>query len=113
MEEWSMTPDPQDPTQGNIKAQLLCFGLPDGHKATPQENILNLSLLLADNKTILDYQFEVGDQFAEDDTAHLTLHLEIQLPEPLPDVKPEGGQGGGFDATVNDWGEEIDIAVPV
>ena len=50
---------------------------------------------------------------AEDDTAHLTLHLEIQLPEPLPDVKPEGGQGGGFDATVNDWGEEIDIAVPV
>lgn len=111
MEEWSMTPDPQDPTQGNIKAQLLCFGLPDGHKATPQENIFNLSLLLADNKTILDYKFEVGDQFAEDDTAHLTLHLKIQLPEPLPDVKPEGGQGGGFDATVNDWGEEIEHEV--
>lgn len=111
LEEWSMTTDPQDPTQGTIKAQLLCFGLPDGHKATPQENIFNLSLLLVDNKTILDYKFEVGHDFEEDDTAHLTLHLEIDLGDPLPDVKPEGGEGGGFDASVSDWGEEIEHEV--
>ena len=86
----------------------MCFGLPDNHKATPQENTLNLSLLLVDNKTILDYTFHVGDQFVEDQEEHLTLHLEIDLGKPLPDVKPEGGQGGGFDATVDDWGEEIE-----
>ena len=108
LEEWSMTTDPQDPTQGTIKAKLLCFGLPDNHKATPQENTLNLSLLLIDNKTILDYTFHVGDQFVEDPEEHLTLYLEIDLGKPLPDVKPEGGQGGGFDATVDDWGEEIE-----
>lgn len=108
MENWSLTLDPQDPTQGNIKAQLLCFGLPEGHRATPQENIFNLSLLLVDNKTILDYKFEVGHDFDEDETAHLTLHLEIDLGDPLPDVKPEGGEGGGFDASVSDWGEEIE-----
>lgn len=111
MENWTLTVDPQDPTQGTIKAQLLCFGLPDGHKANPQENIFNLSLLLVDNKTIVDYKFEVGHDFEEDDTAHLTLHLEIDLGDPLPDVKPEGGEGGGFDASVSDWGEEIEHEV--
>ena len=74
-------------------------------------NIFNLSLLLVDNKTILDYKFEVGHDFEEDDTAHLTLHLEIDLGDPLPDVKPEGGEGGGFDASVSDWGEEIEHEV--
>lgn len=111
MENWNLIVDPQDPTQGTIKAQLLCFGLPHGHKASPQENIFNLSLLLVDNKTILDYKFEVGHDFEEDDTAHLTLHLEIDLGDPLPDVKPEGGEGGGFDASVSDWGEEIEHEV--
>lgn len=111
LEEWSMTTDPQDPTQGTIKAKLLCFGLPDNHKATPQENTLNLSLLLIDNKTILDYTFHVGDQFVEDQEEHLTLHLEIDLGNPLPDIEPEDDQGGGFDATVTDWGEEIEHEV--
>ena len=43
----------------------------------------------------------------------LKLTLNLELPEPLPDVKPEGGSAGGFDATVEDWGEEIEIEVPV
>lgn len=111
LEGWSMTTDPQDPSQGNIKTKLLCFGLPDGHTATPPENIFNLSLLLVDNKTILDYKFEVGNLFVEDHEEHLTLHLEIDLGDPLPDVEPEGGEGGGFDASVNDWGEEIEHEV--
>ena len=29
-------------------------------------------------------------------------------PGKLPDVKPEGGSSSGFDATVEDWGEEIE-----
>ena len=41
----------------------------------------------------------------------LRLFLEVTLPTPLPDVKPEGGSSGGFDATVDDWGEEEEIDV--
>ncbi len=108
VEGWSLTKDPSDPTQGAIHAKILCFGLPDGHKATPKENIFTLSLLLVDNKTILDYTFEVGDQFVEDITKYLTLNLNISLQEPLPHVQPDGGEDGGFDADVDDWGEEIE-----
>ena len=113
MEEWHMSTSPEDPTRGTITAKLHCFGLPHGHKATPQENIFNLSLLLADNKTIVNHTFEVGDQFIEDDTHHLTLYLIMELPSPLPDVKPETGQGGGFEATVTDWSEEIEHNVEI
>ena len=108
VEEWSLTTNTQDPTQGTINAKILCFGLPDGHKGTPKENTFTLSLLLTDNKTIIDYTFEVGDQFEEDITAHLTLNMNIDLPEPLPNIKPEGGEGGGFNASVTEWGEEIE-----
>ncbi len=111
VEQWQMTKDPQDPTKGEIKATLLCFGLPKGHTGGALENIFNLSLLLVDNKTVLDYKFEVGDDFEEDDTSHLHLKLAVDLPKPLPDVKPEGEQGGGFDASVTDWGEEIEHKV--
>ena len=31
----------------------------------------------------------------------------------LPDVKPEGGSSGGFDATVDDWGDEVEFEVGV
>lgn len=111
IENWNLTTDPDNPSNGTLKAQIMCFGLPHGHKSTPQENIFNLSLLLIDNETILDYKFEVGHKFEEDITAHLTLHVNIDMPEPLPDVKPQGGQGGGFDASVSDWGEEIEHEV--
>ena len=108
IENWTLETNPQDPTQGTIKAQIQCFGLPDGHKATTAENTFNLSLLMVDNQTILDYKFQVGHLFTADEDDHLTLYLELDLGKPLPDVKPEGGQGGGFDATVDDWGEEIE-----
>ena len=111
MENWTLETNPQDPTQGTIKAQIQCFGLPDGHKATPAENTFNLSMLMVDNQTILDYKFQVGHLFTADEDDHLTLYLELDLGKPLPDVKPEGGQGGGFDATVDDWGEEIEHEV--
>ena len=109
MEEWEMTVDKSDPTRGYIDTYLYCFGLPDGHQGTADENLFTLSVLLVDNKTVLNFPFMVGDKFEQGDTSvRLSLNLELELAEPLPDVKPEGGSGSGFDAVVEDWGEEIE-----
>ena len=109
MEEWELTVDKADPTRGYIETNLYCFGLPDGHRGTSDENQLTLSVLLVDNKTILNFPFMVGDKFKNGNTGdRLSLYLEVELDEPLPDVKPEGGSDSGFDAVVEDWGEEIE-----
>ena len=117
LEEWSMALNEADPTKGTIVAKITCFGLPDGHQGKAEENELILSLLLVDNKTILDFPFYVGDSFEahiEEDVQlqlSLALEVEITLTTPLPDVQPEGGSGSGFSATVDDWGEEENIDI--
>ena len=112
MEEWKLTVDKDDATQGYIETDLYCFGLPDGHQGMADENCFDLSVLLVDNKTILNFPFMVGDRFERlDGSVSLNLQLEYELPNPLPDVKPEGGSGSGFDATVEDWGDEIEYDV--
>ena len=109
MEEWKLTIDENDPTRGHIDTDLYCFGLPYGHRGTAEENLFELSVLLVDNKTILDFPFMVGDKFESSDAnVRLQLNLELRLTDPLPDVQPEGGSGSGFDAVVEDWGEEIE-----
>ena len=109
MEEWKLTIDENDPTRGHIDTDLYCFGLPYGHQGAEEENRFDLSVLLVDNKTILDFPFMVGDRFESlDASVSLKLYLEFKLTNPLPDVKPEGGSGSGFDASVEDWGEEIE-----
>ena len=120
LEEWKLTIDPADPTRGTIEAKITCFGLPDGHQGLPEENELMLSLLLVDNKTKLDFPFFVGDNFEahiEEDihlTQSLALQVDITIPNRLPDVKPEGSTGGGgFEAKVEDWGEEQQIEIPM
>ena len=112
MEQWSLNAAPHDPTLGTIQTKIMCFGLPDNHGKTPQENTLTLSLLLVDGKTILNYTFNVGDLIREGDLdGELTLHLELAIDEPLPDVEPVDGDAGGFEATVDDWGEEIEHSI--
>ncbi len=117
LEDWKMTIDPVDPTKGIIETKITCFGLPDGHQGTAEENELVLSLLLVDNKTILDFPFYVGDDFEahlEEDVQlqlKLALNLELTITTPLPDVKPEGSGDGGFNAKVDDWGDEENIDI--
>lgn len=109
MEEWELMVDKSNPTRGHIDTYLYCFGLPDGHQGLADENCFDLSVLLVDNKTVFNFPFMVGDKFEEGDTSvRLSLSLEIELADPLPDVKPEGGGSSGFDAVVEDWGEEIE-----
>lgn len=113
MENWGMESNPADPTQGTITTKILCFGLPQNHNKGEDENTLTLSLLLVDNQTILNYTFKVGDLIKEDEILKKTLHLTLEIPDPLPDVKPEDGESGGFDATVEDWGDEIEHNVTI
>lgn len=107
VEQWSLTKDPNDYTKGYITTKIQSFGLPAGHNGAPERNKFALSLLLADNSTQLDFPLQVGDLWTHDPQS-LELSLELTLPNALPDVKPEGGSSGGFDATVEDWGEEIE-----
>lgn len=122
MENWKMTRDDADPTKGFIEASFTCFGLPDGHQTTADENLLLLSLLLVDNKTTMNYSFSVGDKFIkntidgnleQEAEVYLELQLDINAIITLPDVQPEGGTSGGFDAEVEDWGEEEEIDIGV
>ena len=122
MEEWTMKRDATDPTMGLIEGSFTSFGLPSGHQSTAEENLLTLSMLLVDNKTVKEFSFSVGDKFTsnqngdnveEEDGVQLHLYLELSPNITLPDVQPEGGSSGGFDATVDDWGDEEEFEVGV
>lgn len=117
MESWEKHVDASDPTRGYIRSTITCFGLPHGHRGTAEENAFDLSILLVDNKTVLDFPFLVGDKFERDMEAEVTLGLnlnvELEIDDPLPDVQPEGGSGSAFDAKVDDWGEEENFEIGV
>ena len=119
IEEWEVNEFPYDIVSGHLESKLCTFGIPAGHKGNPYENILSLHLLLVDNKTVVDYDFPVGDilaQFKDLDGMDGQIQnvlVELTIPERLPDVEPVGGVGGGFDVTVDDWGDEIVTEFPI
>lgn len=113
LEEWKMTVDKDDYRKGYIDATFYCFGLPGNHRGDADANQLTLSLLLVDNKTILNFPILVGDKFVTVDAKELVLSLEVNLEATLPDVKPEGGSSAGFDAVVEDWGDEEEHVIPM
>ncbi len=113
LESWTKTVDASDPTRGSITAQITCFGLPYGHTARPDENLFTLSILLADNQTVLDFPFSIGDKFGWTDKGDLHLSVHLAIDEPLPDVQPAGTSSGGFDVTVDDWGDEEQVEVDI
>ena len=110
IEQWSLKADKDNPANGVLSATIQSFGLPFGHQGLATDNSLRLSLLLVDNKTQQDYEFEVGDKFNKEEDS-LNLDLDLEIDTPIPDVKPEGGSSGGFDATVEDWGDDINIDI--
>lgn len=113
LENWTVERDSDNPANGTIRADITSFGLPYGHQNLPEANHLNLSFLLVDNKTTVSFDFPVGNAFRTDQGLSLSLSLDRSIDAPLPDVKPEGGQSGGFDAKVDDWGDEVNIDIGV
>ena len=113
LEDWSIAHDADNPMNGTLTATIHSFGLPANHSGLPAANHFQLSLLLVDNRTKLDYDFAVGNRFEQKDNVELSLLLEESIAQPLPDVKPEGGHDGGFDVKVDDWGDEVNIDIPM
>ena len=118
MESWKIDKkyNNNDGTQeGTIISAINCFGLPAEHNGNAEANKLKLSLLLADNKTVIHHVFDVGNKFykriADGSSSH--LYLDIAWPDYLPDVVPAQGNNGqnGFNAEVDDWGEEENTEV--
>ena len=119
METWEIDSEEFDPASGDIVITLSTFGIPEGHGGKPEENKFSISLLLVDNKTTLTYDYYIGDilaQFNDMDGSDGQIQkviVDLELPERLPDVQPMGGSGGGFNADVDDWGDEITTEIPI
>ena len=119
METWQVETEPNDPASGDIVITLSTFGIPEGHGGKPEENKFSISLLLVDNKTTLTYDYYIGDILAQfngmdgSDGQIQKVIVDLELPERLPDVQPMGGSGGGFNADVDDWGDEITTEIPI
>ena len=113
MEDWKIDKKyahPDGMQEGTITSQISCFGLPAEHASDSTDNVLQISLLMVDNQTVVNHTFNVGDKFYKRtaDGNALHIYLDLKLPDQLPDVNPEEGSNGqsGFDAEVDDWGEE-------
>lgn len=112
MDTWTMNGKHEDEDgvqTGTITSEITCFGLPPGHEGTAKENIFRLSLLLVDNETRINRMFNVGSRIYQRTTngSPLHLYLDLALSEKLPDVTPASDDSeNGFDAEVNEWGEE-------
>lgn len=114
LENWTLDRESGDYTKGYVSSEFQCLGLPPSFKNNqlPQNNKLHIDFLLVDNKTLLSYQFNVGDLIVEKDS-DLTVKLIINGSAiTLPDVKPEGSSSSGFNVTLDDWGESQDVFIP-
>jgi len=123
METWSKTINSSDATKGYIETSITTLGLPGGILTTEGReaslNLLSLSLLLVDNSTIKNFEFNEGNNIKIERGAQgIKLELNIVIgteSDPaivLPDVDPTPDQsGGGFSAKVDDWGEQIDVPI--
>lgn len=118
IDAWTIEEEEHDITRGDLVATLGTFGIPSGHTGKPEENKFSIHLMLVDNQTTVDYDFNIGDlltEFNELDGSNGELQkvvVRLRLPEKLPDVKPVGGVGGGFDMDFDDWGDEIVTVIP-
>lgn len=90
-------------TNGYMKGSFICFGL-----ASEVPYTLHLKALLVDGKTIFEQTFEsVTIEETPDGGGGTNVQIKTETPtDTVPEVKPEDGVEGGFDATVDDWGEE-------
>ncbi|MBR5298110.1 MAG: DUF5119 domain-containing protein [Parabacteroides sp.] len=124
LEGWSLKMDSLDNTKGCLTYTFMSFGLPYGHTGKKEANELNLSVLLKDNKTVVDFTYQVGHLFKQTAPFRLVLAIEVsedpeepEIPdmpnEPeLPDIPEDpSGSTSGFEAVVEGWGEEIEHEV--
>lgn len=124
--------EPLEANVGWMRKTVETFGLPHGRELlrwrTADSNYILLHFTLIDGRTI-DFGYRVGlniryqgddgtlDVFTQSD---VTLELDLVIDAPfyddgevpiLPYAQPKGS--GQFDATVDPWGDDIDITIPM
>ncbi len=117
--------------EGDIYIYFPCFGLPNQTTTTRSveewDGIMDLEILLVDRSTIESHSFDLAEYTTladptqvkadtdnvTDTTATADIYVDIPKSFTLPDVEPQGGTEGGFDATVDDWGDEISVVLPM
>ena len=89
IKDWSpVSTSPADPDEGYLHATFMSFGLPFGHAAKAGENIMNLTVLLVDNQTVMEFAYQVGNRFREDRwDCSPVLYLEFGKPH-IEDPNP-------------------------
>ena len=95
------------PFNGTLTGVFNAFGFD-----TAISHKLTVKALLVDGKTVFEETFDITAHELEDETGTLLLYIEVTAP-PIPDVKPEGGADSGFDADVDDWGDEEENELPM
>lgn len=136
LQNWAIVRDDEMSTQGSLETSFISFGLPNTQyteeelqlkrnkskstKATvnlTDKVILDMDVLLVDNESVVSKSFNVTDRIMLE-MARLTLKLDIGIPIPgsddpeanipweLPFAEDPDSSKGGFDVTVDEWGEE-------
>lgn len=95
------------PFSGTLTGRFNTFGFEAGVTRK-----LTLKALLVDSKTRIEETFDVTAREEEAEDGTLVLYIEVDA-SPIADVKPEGGSGSGFDADVEDWGDEAEHDIPL
>ena len=100
-----------DATVTDFGAQALVksFGVPDypnpNYSHTPRTYGLNLEVRLKDGST-QQFDFDVTDQVEKQPHGGVIVVKDIKIEAPT-------SSGGGFDVEVSDWGDAIDIPLPL
>ena len=102
-----------DATVTDFGAQALVksFGVPDypnpNYSRNPHQYGLNLEVRLTDG-TFQQFDFDITDQIEKQPHGGVIVVKGIEIKEP-----EQLGGGGGFDVGVSDWGDAIDIPLPL
>ena len=139
LDNWTATPAPEESDSlhsvGYITTRINTFGLPHGRELLSQRdstsNLLSLCFTLINDKQCLftypvgkdikykqaELNVSMGGSFSQ---ADVTLELELLVITPffqdgevpnLPYAQPTGT--GAFDAEVEDWGDDVNVDVPM
>lgn len=95
---------------GYVETSFQTFGLIKGYSYRPDELYLHLDVMLVDGQTIMTYDLPVGNLVKTSSEKDIDLIIDVVDPLELPDVQMTGG-GKGFDITVTEWEDEINIDI--
>ncbi len=116
-DSWKLKKKDGEYNTGTLTSSFMTLGLPEkgwreDMDAAPAEVMLHITMLLVDNKTVLEYTFPVGDMMKvwpleNKPAVYITLDNNGDYyPIDIKDVKPADGTSNGFEADVEDWGDD-------